>query len=781
MNIPRKWAREAVILFAIILVALALRLTTFKYPYLMAYDPFHHYKIAEYIVETGEFPFFWELSLAPKGTYIFEPMGLYYVSVLLYKILGPLGFDFFSTFKLTPTIMGLFTIVSVYVLVQHIFNKRTAFFTAVILAVLPGFIYRTASGFYRGDGFIMGFMVLGFYFLLRAMEENIEKMVIFSTAAGLCFGVMSLVWAGYIYGFIIILAFAILYSIMVFLLGKKSKVAIAYIIAAGIGILFLKHSFAIQPHLRGWHRMRDLVSLYYPLSAGVAVFFALLAVKTRSIDVRKKAGIVGFLTLLASVALWKIDPTLISRMIPSTPEAGYWSTVGELQPVNREILWGKYSLFSFLFPLGLLSLLKEFYHNREKGELFVLLWSVASIFLMAKALRFTFIASIPIAMLSAIFLSRVFQGKLGRTLSTLPSRIPRVAAVLLLFGGTFAGIIYAEDLHPHMTHEWYDALNFLKTREEGNVLTWWDYGSWIQGITGFPTVVDTVHGQMGPHREIAQAFLESNQSKIDNLLRKYHVDYVLIPTDIIGQMTNIDIIMGLDSGAYQYPILGYTGRARIRDIPVRAYGNFLVLENGMVLYSKGGKLYAIQKVYTKAGGELLARYYANLSLPVAEGAVYISRGDITLSQLPIRDFLIFIPQQLEDTLLTSLMLLDGRGFDGYELIYSNSQVGIYKPIYDYTRINLETEKLYYKTGEEVKIDVKTKSTKPFDGKLSLKISNPEKKIVFQKEYEINGDSSLNIRFALPSDPILGEYKITAILKDDKNKKIDSLQRYVKII
>jgi hypothetical protein len=40
--------------------------------------------------------------------------------------------------------------------------------------------------------------------------------------------------------------------------------------------------------------------------------------------------------------------------------------------------------------------------------------------------------------------------------------------------------------------------------------------------------------------------------------------------------------------------------------------------------------------------------------------------------------LIYIPPALEDTLLTSLMLLNGMGFEGFELVFANSEVKIYK-------------------------------------------------------------------------------------------------------
>jgi hypothetical protein len=58
-------------------------------------------------------------------------------------------------------------------------------------------------------------------------------------------------------------------------------------------------------------------------------------------------------------------------------------------------------------------------------------------------------------------------------------------------------------------------------------------------------------------------------------------------------------------------------------------------------------------------------------------AVYISKNDLLIPKANMNDFLIPINPNLEGTVLTSLMLLDG-GFDEIKLLYGNSQVKIYK-------------------------------------------------------------------------------------------------------
>lgn len=693
MDIPKKYSKEAFILVCILLAALALRLTTFRYPYLMAYDSFHHYKIAEYIAQGNSFPEVWHLSRFPEGAMIGEPMGLYYVSVFLYKILKVFGISFLSVFKLSTPLFGALTILPAYLLAKEIFDKRTAFFSAVILAFLPAFAYRTFAGFYRGDGFSVFFMVFGFYFFLKSLGSEIRKTIVFSVAAGLCFGFMGLVWNGFMFGFVVLSGFVVLTSLVTYLQGKKSKVLLSYVISAGLGIVLIKYSVMIQPHAQNF--VKDLISYIYPATLIFSGLLEGIKYKMAHLEMKVRAALLALIALASPIVVYRLAPDVVKNLFTGygllKPTHVFTQTIGELQPPGLDVLWAKYSILSnllnfsrlpmsgvltlllVLFPLGLIFLVKDLYRLDWK-VLFFGVWVLASLFVFKTALRYAFLASVPLAILGALFLSKIEEKLLDKRLSHL---IPLVVLFLLALNG----VTYASQQRPIMTPEWYDALNFLKTQEEGGVMTWWDYGSWIQGITGFPTVVDTVAGQdLERHKEIGHMLLETDEAKTLKTMEKYQADYVLLPVDMIGQMSNVNAI--LEAGTnYQYPILPYSGQTNINDVPADVYGSFFVLQTTagpVVAYNKGDGLSTIRKVYIRENGRVVSREYTNLGLSLAEGAVYISKEDLLISQLPVRDFLVYMPPEVEKAFLTSLMLLDGEGFEGYELIYKNSQVRIYR-------------------------------------------------------------------------------------------------------
>jgi asparagine N-glycosylation enzyme membrane subunit Stt3 len=152
-NFPAGRRREVLLLSAILLAALALRLTTFPSPHLLGVDPYHHYRIAERVAETGSVPETWYLSNYPEGGVILEPDGLYQVSALLFRLLSPLGISFLEAFKLASPLFGVFVLLPFYLLAVRIFPRKAALYSLAVLALFPAFLYRTFSGFYRGDTF----------------------------------------------------------------------------------------------------------------------------------------------------------------------------------------------------------------------------------------------------------------------------------------------------------------------------------------------------------------------------------------------------------------------------------------------------------------------------------------------------------------------------------------------------------------------------------------------------------------------------------------------------
>ena len=90
--------KEYIVLFVIFLVALSLRLTTAGYNLLLEADPWYHFKIASILLESGEYPMYEYYSRYPFGEPVFSPPGLYYMPVILYKIVGFTGVSFFMLF-----------------------------------------------------------------------------------------------------------------------------------------------------------------------------------------------------------------------------------------------------------------------------------------------------------------------------------------------------------------------------------------------------------------------------------------------------------------------------------------------------------------------------------------------------------------------------------------------------------------------------------------------------------------------------------------------------------
>jgi len=280
------------------------------------------------------------------------------------------------------------------------------------------------------------------------------------------------------------------------------------------------------------------------------------------------------------------------------------------------------------------------------------------------AVRYAFLAALPAAVAGGLFLAKVMR------INRLPQVMPKIV-FFILFLIALNGISFASETKPPMSEEWYNAMVFLKSQKPGGVLTWWEYGSWVQGIAGFPTLVDSVAGQDSRKiEEIASFLLEKNISSIE----KYKVDYIVIPTDMILQMTNIAALLNLDVMEYQYLISKYTGRTETAD----AYGKMYVLDGRAVVYEQNGRLFGIKRVYWRAGGNLIAREY-DFDIPTMEGAVYISNNELQIIDFPYKNFIIYIPPKLEDTLLTRLLLF-GKDFENYKIIYSNPAVKIYRVV-----------------------------------------------------------------------------------------------------
>lgn len=193
MDFSVKRHGEYVVLFSIFLVALALRLVTAKYDLLLGADPWYHYKIANILLETGKYPMYEYYTRYPFGEIVASPPGLYYLPVFIYKVIGFVGVSFFRIFQLLPAVFGSLTVVPLYFFIKELYNEKAGFLTSLLLAISLASIERGLSGFYRGDVFMLFFMLWALYFFVRSFNEG--NLFSFLTGGSIFLG--GLFWNGW--------------------------------------------------------------------------------------------------------------------------------------------------------------------------------------------------------------------------------------------------------------------------------------------------------------------------------------------------------------------------------------------------------------------------------------------------------------------------------------------------------------------------------------------------------------------------------------------------------
>ena len=153
-----------------------------------------------------------------------------------------------------------------------------------------------------------------------------------------------------------------------------------------------------------------------------------------------------------------------------------------------------------------------------------------------------------------------------------------------------------------------EALTFLKGQEAGVVLSWWNAGSWVQGATGFPTVIDSVHGQKRERiMAVGEVLLESNTTHIKEFLDRYGVRYIVVSSDLIYYLG--DIQAAANASGYTYSVLYPNGTGTLEGKKVAVYGkerNFIAYRNEsgiQVLYLEGNKAYRLEGPLPGEGGE----------------------------------------------------------------------------------------------------------------------------------------------------------------------------------
>ncbi len=566
-----------VIAISYIIGAVIRILPTFKYgAHLTADDPLLHYRITAFLVKTGHLPSFDPLAWHPWSYNPSQilPILHYYTGAAIYEIASLFGFkDLYTVVVYIPVFFAPLAAIPIYLTAKELWGRSAAITSALAISLSWAYINRSLAGWYRHEQFAIPLLLTSFYFTIKGMRSNEEwKVLAYSGLSGLFLVYSAGVWAGFgaLYD-----GYALMLVILILLnkLNWKETLALGlpplYVLLSSLGALsnlaYRKLYISVES------------TLVWASLLAALVYVAMPKMKLGKIsDRRREISIAVGLALLLVFFAFGIYQPLTGRfmrvLIPSAklPKGNVVETVAE-HGGGATVQ----TLTTLLIPasLGLFFLLIERWRNDD--ELLLSLMTLITLYFATSIVRLPPLAAPFVALVSGFFAYRIvifsepFLKKMRslerarkRRGATLPLskkisilKVPILLMIIFIvlpvalqghirsygMGQSQYVLTYQEALSYPLgfTKGWQDALAWLKnnTKPDEVVISWWDYGYWMQTGAGKITMADGLTINSTQIRLIARSFIGPEERML-NLASEFNATYVVvdIPSEV-GQFS----------------------------------------------------------------------------------------------------------------------------------------------------------------------------------------------------------------------------------------------------
>lgn len=477
--------------------------------YLLAIDPWTHFRKVRNKIETGHFydelrdgiP--WNNHMkAPLGRKMFldlhPHLGYYFYRIVSFFKTGttPMG-----AFFLLPVFLSALAVIPAFFITKRIGGNLGGFFAAVIVAVHPLFLGRTAGGFADTDAYSVTLPLFVAWVFLEAFEaDNLRKKISLAALAGFLVGLTSFAWTGWWYIFDFLLAMMALFMV--------TEAGRSWLSKKGLNMndLFkrLKHPLLLLITF-------FLVSgLFVSIFVGTATYYSFKSFYWQPF---------GF-TLRKEVAVTKIWPNVYTTVAEMNPAS--------LSTVRSSISFGK-PLYFYLSVLGILLTMVK----RGKGKfdikyaIFLAIWFIGTIYASLKGVRFIMLLVPAFSIALGVFAgltSRLATSWLTKQFQfnkNLAQGVLAVLLLLLLLIPIRNGIATAKQEIPSMNDDWYNALIKIKTEsaEDAIINSWWDFGHWFKAIADRRVTFDGASQNTPMAHWIGRALLTEKEDEAVGILR----------------------------------------------------------------------------------------------------------------------------------------------------------------------------------------------------------------------------------------------------------------------
>jgi dolichyl-diphosphooligosaccharide--protein glycosyltransferase len=528
-RITRRTALELAVLGLVVVLAILFRAMRVRWgAYMDAFDPLFQLRVTEYVVENGFSSWFtWHdtMSWYPWGRDIATSSypGVPFTGAFVYFLARALSLDVtvFQVCLYFPVLMGAITCIVAYFLGRDLGSSTTGLLAAFFMAISEAFIGRTSLGFYDTENIgIFGMTVITLFFL-RSLDSDrsLKERLVYGVVAGLSLGYTFASWGAtrYVVGLLILFVLTVLVS------GRfERRHLISYALTLGVG-------FAIAlfvPRLG----TKYLMSTENIAAILLGLLLVVYEVARQKLEERQTLILIGGLVIALVLGVLVLEAAGVAN--PISGKFGFGrvlfpggksseNPLSESVAEHKRAVWSNFfGTFGLAFPLAVLGAYFAV-NNLDDRRLYGAIFFITAVYFTGSMTRLSLILSIPVSLMASYGLTElvtpfislikrkavtgrrrrkvVWQG-ISKELSIvfilfiLVATLPTVwstargsnrptsmasSGVPALFG----------DRYPQ---DWLQALNWMKDNLEDDavVVSWWDYGYWIEAIGGQTTLAD---------------------------------------------------------------------------------------------------------------------------------------------------------------------------------------------------------------------------------------------------------------------------------------------------
>ncbi|AKB49883.1 Oligosaccharyl transferase [Methanosarcina barkeri str. Wiesmoor] len=438
-------------LIAVALVAFLMRMISYSAATangsinLMGYDSFYHMRRILYTA--FNFPHslnFDSYINYPAGFEVGWPPFFDFLGALLAKVLGVGHPDLYTTEfagALLPVILGILTIIPLYIATAAIFDRKTALLGALIFAVIPAHVYISRFGavdHHVAETLLSTSAYACFILALKwaregslslpslktiSSEKKLVKSLVLAVASGLFFALLIYTWIGAL----VFVSFILLYAFIQTTIDLKAEKNSDYVLICSTVALLATLLFTIplsagsvRPGLEMSAMYISWFQVFYVFSmlAGTLILWGFsLYISKKGLDWKYYPAALILISLAGLLSLKIFSAESYSFVIEGMSfflgKGEYISTISEALPIFLTTE-GKLTFAPVLGSLGLCFLTTlggffllglEWIGEKSKPEgVFFLLWSAFFAYLTLSQRRFSYLFAVNVAILTAYFL-----------------------------------------------------------------------------------------------------------------------------------------------------------------------------------------------------------------------------------------------------------------------------------------------------------------------------------------------------------------------------------------